>query len=154
MTMDRLTIEALLEEYALDLLDQDRTSAVEEGLGAYPDLRRRVDELRLAVAALADQADEPPPDRLWSSVIERALVERAAGRGQDTPGPASGPAAYIEAADALGSLLDRVGAEEWRSMTAYGIPVVELVENLAVAGGNECIEFLVELRGRHAEDGA
>lgn len=130
MSTDRQQIESLLEEYALDLLDHDRSTAVEEALSAHPDLRQRVDELRLALTALGDHAAESPPDQLWPHVVERALTARAAGRDRDTPAPANGPESYAETCDALGSLLDRLGPDQWRAMTTYDIPVVELVDHL------------------------
>jgi anti-sigma factor RsiW len=62
LTPDDIT--ELLPAYALDAVDDDERAAIDAYLGAHPDERAAVDDLRMAASMLA-HAGGPPPEGVW-----------------------------------------------------------------------------------------
>ena len=75
MTHDE--VSELLAAYALDAVDGDERTELEEHLAACPRCRGELDGLREVAGALGNSV-EPLPEGLWSQIASR-LPEREAG---------------------------------------------------------------------------
>lgn len=129
--MNQSDVEAMLDAYALDLLDDQTRSEVERYLESFPDLAKRVSQTQATVAALGYADHATPPADLGAAVIAAALGRRESGRRVGETAALTGAACYAIAVDDLGAVLDELSADEFTRETVYGVPVLELIRHLS-----------------------
>jgi anti-sigma-K factor RskA len=76
LTPDDIT--ELLPAYALDAVDDDERAAIEAYLGAHPDERDAVDDLRVAASMLAHTGG-PPPEGVWERLESIIASDASSG---------------------------------------------------------------------------
>jgi uncharacterized protein (TIGR03083 family) len=126
MSADEAILDELLGAYALDAVEPDEASAVEEYVEHTPHAADELARLRNAAAAIgATEALAPPPD-LLDSVLTAARVRRPP-RTDDDPFLA----AYLSEMARYDALLDTLPRDALDVLTFNGLTVHELVIHLA-----------------------
>jgi len=73
----------ILNRYLDNDLNDDETREVEKLLAGSPELRRKMNLLRLVDSSLKNLPDESPSSDLTSSVMNKILAQRSSGRSQN-----------------------------------------------------------------------
>ena len=127
MSTDDTMLDELLGAYALDAVEPDEVTAVEEYLGRAPRAADEVARLRNAAAWIgATEALAPPPD-LLDTVLAAARARRPAHPGDADPFLS----VYLSETSRFDALLDELTKESLDARTFNGLTVRELVIHLA-----------------------
>lgn len=119
-----------LEAFVLDQLDDTSTEAYERSLRSHPDLAVAADELREALAGLADTEPAFAPPSLRGDVLTAATRRRRPGIDDGLPAGADAPRCHRATVGLVSAVIDDLDDADMHISTIYGIPVIELIRHL------------------------